>query len=379
MDIKIAKSDQHVAKIKVIGVGGCGGNLVSYMSQRPTSGVEFVAVNTDSQALANMSPSVECIQIGGQSTHGLGSGGRPEVAREAAQAEAQRLREVMSSMDMVFVVAGMGKGTGTGASPVVADIARELGVLTVALVVTPFEYENRGNIAEEGLLQLSKRSDSLIVAPNERLREVLGDDAKMTDAYLAAQALLYNAVSGISDIINKHGEVNVDFNDVRTAMSGKGKAVIGSASAKGEGRAVRAAESALRSELMENMDLSGASHVLLNVSGGGLSMGEMRGIVELVKENVTDLRGNVTPGFASDEEMGEELRVTIIITGVSDKYQPKILQPTDEEGGGGFFQSGRGGGGGSYRTPKVLQRAVGAEAVASKPHRRPTVLMKQTN
>ena len=378
MDIKIAKSDQHVAKIKVIGVGGCGGNLVSYMSKRPTSGVEFVAVNTDSQALASMEPNVECIQIGGQKTGGLGSGGVPEVAREAAQNESERLREVISGMDMVFVVAGMGKGTGTGASPVVADIARELGVLTVALVVTPFNMENRTKIAEEGVLQLSKRSDSLIVAPNERLMEVLGANAPMNAAYLAAHAMLYNAVSGISDIINKHGVVNVDFNDVRTAMSGKGKAVIGSASAHGEGRAERAAESALRSDLMEHMDLSGASHVLLNISGGGVTLGEMNGIVELVKEHVTDLRGNITPGFASDEEMGDEMRVTIIVTGVMDKYQPKILQPAADEGAaadGGFFTSGRGG-----RTPAARTgTADGGGGLAARAHLRPTVLKRQTN
>ncbi|MCH9757566.1 MAG: cell division protein FtsZ [Proteobacteria bacterium] len=360
IDIKIVNNDQHIAKIKVIGVGGCGSNLVNYMSQRPTSGVNFVAINTDAQALASMSENLECIQIGNSTTKGLGAGGKPEVSREAALSESERLRDLLQGMDMVFVVAGMGKGTGTGASPVIAEISHELGILTVAVVVMPFKCENRAERAEGGLQALSKAVDSLIVAPNEKLREVLGEEVTVRQAYLAANDLLYNAVSGISDIINKHGDVNVDFNDVRSAMSGKGKAVIGSASASGEGRATKATEAALHSELMENVDLTGASHILLNITGD-VSMGEMSRVDEVVKENIRDLRGEVTLGHCYDEAMGDELRVTVIVTGVSDRYQPKILENTNSaKQANGFFESGRKQGnllteGKSHRTPSILR------------------------
>lgn len=372
MDIKLMDNDQHVAKIKVIGVGGCGGNLVDYMSQRPSSGVGFVAVNTDSQALAGMNQQVECIQIGGASTRGLGAGGRPEVAQEAARAEAERLRDVIAGMDMIFVVAGMGKGTGTGASPVVAEIARESGVLTVALVVMPFEFENRRKPAEDGLLALSKQADSLIVAPNDKLREALGEDVTMEQARIAANDLLYNAVCGISDIINKPGDINVDFNDVRSAMSGKGKAVIGSARASGGDRATAAAEAALRSDLMENIDLAGASHILLNITGSDTRLSEMYRVVEVIQEHVTDLRGSITTGMVRADDMeSKELCVTIIVTGVSDRYQPKIVPDGggagSAPGGGQFFESGR-------------RRAGAAQAVAGgRAHRTPAVLRQQTN
>ena len=367
-DLDKVVGDHHVAKIKVIGVGGCGCNLVNYMSQRPSAGVEFVAVNTDSQALAAVQPGVECIQIGGAETEGLGTGGNPNVSREAAQADVGRLRDVVSDMNMVFVVAGMGKGTGTGASPVIAEIARGQGILTVALVVMPFAYENRSKAAEEGLLALSKQVDALIVAPNEKLAEVLGAKVSMKQAYLAANDLLYNAVCGISDIINKPGMVNVDFNDVRTAMAGKGKAVIGSALAKGEDRARVAAEAALRSELMETVDLAGAAHILMNVTSSDVSIEEMEHAVQCVKEIATDLRGQVTSGLTLEDDMGDELRVTIIITGVRDQYQPVILnnpEAGNTQAASGFFESGRRGqlqsqterqGGKVHRTPAVLRR-----------------------
>lgn len=370
-DLDKVISDHHVAKIKVIGVGGCGCNLVNYMSQRHAVGVEFVAVNTDSQALAAVQPEIECIQIGGAETEGLGTGGKPNVSREAALADISRLRDVVSGMNMVFVVAGMGKGTGTGASPVIAEIAREQDILTVALVVMPFAYENRDKVAEEGLQALSKQADALIVAPNEKLREVLGAKVSMKQAYLAANDLLYNAVCGISDIINKPGMVNVDFNDVRTAMAGKGKAVIGSALATGEDRARVAAESALRSELMETVDLAGAAHILMNVTSNDVSIEEMEQAVQCVKEIATDLRGQVTSGLALDESMGDEVRVTIIITGVRDQYQPKILNNPEVKGTanpGNFFESGR--------RPQTSHSAGHND---SKQHRTPAVLRRQQN
>lgn len=370
MNIKIVNSDQHVAKIKVIGIGGCGCNLVNYMSQRPTSGVNFLAVNTDSQALTNMNTQVECVQIGGNTTKGLGAGGKPEVARDAALSESDRLRDMVQGMDMVFVVAGMGKGTGTGASPVVAEIAREANILTVALIVMPFEFENRRQRAEEGLQNLAQVADSLIVAPNDKLRDALGDDVTMKEAYIAANDLLYNAVCGISDIINKHGEINVDFNDVRSAMSGKGKAVIGSSAATGEDRAGKAADAALRSELMENVDLSGASHVLLNISGN-IRMSEMQRVVDVVRDNAPDLRGSITAGMSYDETLGDEVRVTIIITGVSDRYQPKILDNPNPSGNNArdFFETGR-------RQRDVNQQTAMHNGRA---HRTPSVLRQQTN
>lgn len=366
MNIEIIGSDQHVARLKVVGVGGCGGNLVSYMSERPASGVEYVAINTDTQALKNMRDNIETIQIGGKDTRGLGAGGAPEVARKAALDAHDRLREVLRDMDMVFVVAGMGKGTGTGASPVVAELAREMGVLTVALVVMPFNFENRAKQAEAGLVALSKHADSLIVAPNERLMDVLGEEAEVSKAYIAANDLLYNAVCGVSDIINKHGEVNVDFNDVRTAMAGKGKAVIGSAVARGPDRAILAAQNALGSDLMESADLSGASHILVNLSGRKMLMKELKMVVELLGERVPDLRGQITQGMAEDENAGEELRVTIVVTGLSERYQPKMLQPPEDGGDAPApqFESGR--------------RGRGAEA-DGKPHRQPAVLRQQTN
>lgn len=358
----LQNSDSHMAKIKVIGVGGCGGNLVNYMSGRQTAGVSFVAVNTDSQALNAMREGVETVQIGIGSTGGLGAGGNPEVARAAAEAETDRLGELVAGFDMVFIVAGMGKGTGTGASPVIAEIAQKASVLAVSLAVMPFDHERRRKVAEEGLRMLAKSSDSLIVAPNERLLEAMGDDVTMNDAILAANDLLYNAVCGISDIINKPGVMNVDFNDVRAAMAGKGKAVIGSALADGEDRALRAAEQALQSELMENVDLAGASSVIVNISGWRVKMREMKDVVRVIEERVVDLRGSITHGMLDDETMGNDMRVTLVVTGVCEVRAASggHIQNVGGEGGGGGprgpFDSGRGEAGGDRRTPSVIRR-----------------------
>lgn len=368
--------EQHNAKIKVIGVGGCGGNIVNYLSARNVSGVEYAAVNTDAQALGMLADEVERVQIGQTVTGGLGAGAKPEVAAAAAEEEEHRLRELFGGYDMVFVAAGMGKGTGTGAAPVVARIAREAGALTVAVVTRPFNFERRASQAEGGILETTKYVDSLIVAPNEKLFEVLGDKTTLKTALAAANDILYNAVCGISEIITKPGMMNVDFNDVRSVMSAQGKAVIGSAAADGEARAENAAYAALRCPLMEDVDLSNATHVLVNVTGheDKTELGEVSRVQDIIGEHVPGCESEQFTGLVYDNAMGDSLRVTIIVTGVRDVFSAAAaekpapsLDVVRGEVRDPSFTSGRG----RRQMEDILEAAGGDETKV------PTILRRQ--
>ena len=312
------ETEQPRANIKVVGVGGCGGNVVRYLQGRAIEGVHYAAVNTDAQALGRVD-GADRLQIGQSMTRGLGAGARPEVAAAAAREETERLREAVKNCDMVFITAGMGKGTGTGASPIVAEVARDLGILTVAVVTRPFAYERREKIAEAGLAELSAHVDSLIVVPNEKLREVMGRGARMNDAFAASNEVLYNAVCGIAEVITKPGEMNLDFNDVRSVMSSKGKAVIGSACEEGADRAGRAIESAIKCPLIEDVDISSAAGVLVNITASeSLTLDETSEIMDVVEEQVGEGGDNVFFGTVCDERMEGKLRVTVIVTGIED-------------------------------------------------------------
>ncbi len=315
------------AVIKVIGVGGCGGNAVDHMIEKGMTGVEFIAINTDAQALRRNRAPVQ-LQIGNSATKGLGAGGRPEVGREAALEDRERIAELIDGADMLFIAAGMGGGTGTGAAPVVAEVAKDLGILAVAVVTKPFLFEQakRARAAEQGLKALSEHVDSLIVIPNEKLREVLGGRTKLTDAFAAANDVLHSAVSGIAEIISNPGMINVDFADVRTVMSEVGMAMMGSATANGEGRARAAAEAAVKSPLLENVDLRGARGVVVNItSDDSLTLDEYYEVMETIK-SFTAEEATVIVGTAMDPELGDTIRVTMVATGLGNpiaKAQPK--------------------------------------------------------
>ncbi len=311
--------------IKVIGVGGAGGNAVEHMIRENVQGVEFICANTDSQALARSSAQHK-LQFG----PGLGAGGRPDKARALAEAERERIAEALDGAHMAFITAGMGGGTGTGAAPIVAEVARELGILTVAVVTKPFEFENakRMRVAEEGLAELARHVDSLIVILNERLTEVLGEDISMVDAFKTADNVLRNAVGGIAEIINVPGLVNVDFEDVRTVMGEMGKAMMGSAAAAGVDRARLAAEQAVASPLLEGIELSGARGVLVNISASkGLGMKEVREVMDTIRAYAAE-DAHIIFGTVFDEAMEDGLRVTVVATGLgvaaSQQLRPRM-------------------------------------------------------
>ncbi len=305
------------AVIKVVGVGGGGGNAVKHMLQNQVQGVEFICANTDAQALKNMD-SHSVLQLGSSITKGLGAGANPNVGREAALEDRDRIAEVLQGADMVFVTAGMGGGTGTGAAPIVAEVAKELGILTVAVVTKPFPFEGgrRRKVAEEGLKELSEHVDSLIVIPNEKLLPVLGRDATLLAAFSAANDVLLGAVQGISDLIIHPGMINVDSADVRTVMSERGMAMMGSGAASGPNRAVEAAEAAIASPLLEDINLQGARGILVNISGGmDMGLGEFSEVGDVVQQFASE-DATVVIGTAFDESLGDELRVTVVATGL---------------------------------------------------------------
>jgi len=310
--------------IKVIGVGGAGGNAVEHMIREGVQGVEFICANTDAQALSQMSAGVK-LQLG----PGLGAGGKPDVGREHANASREQIAEALRGAHMVFITAGMGGGTGTGAAPVVAEVARELGILTVAVVTKPFDYEGkRMSLAEAGLKSLEESVDSLIVVLNERLMEVLGEDVLMDEAFKAADNVLKNAVGGIAEIINVHGHINVDFQDVRTVMGEMGKAMMGSGEATGVDRARIAAENAIASPLLEGIELSGARGVLVNVSASKqLSMKEYKEVMATIR-TYTSPEATVICGLAYDEGMEDCVRVTVVATGLGAPSARKQAKPT---------------------------------------------------
>ena len=299
--------------IKVVGVGGAGGNAVDHMIREGVMGVEFVAANTDAQALKR-SVAHKKLRLG---KNGLGAGAKPEVGRNAAVEEREQIAEALTGAHMVFITAGMGGGTGTGAAPIVAEVAREMGILTVAVVTKPFAFEGkRLKVAEAGIVELQKNVDSLIVILNDKLMDVLGDDVSMEEAFKAADNVLRNAVGGIAEIINYPVLVNVDFEDVRTVMSEMGMAMMGSASASGVDRARIAAEQAVASPLLEGVNLSGAKGVLVNITATrSLKMKEVNEVMNTVREFAAD-DAHIIFGAVYDEGMGEEIRVTVVATGL---------------------------------------------------------------
>jgi cell division protein FtsZ len=304
------------ARIKVIGVGGSGGNAINTMIHFGLEGVEFITVNTDAQALGS-NAAAEKISIGANVTRGLGAGADPERGRKAALEDVQHLKEVVHGADMVFVTAGMGGGTGTGAAPVIAQLAREAGALTVGVVTKPFAFEGklRARRAEQGLLALSEHVDTLITIPNEKLMSIADADMTFVEAFRKADEVLFQAVKGISDLIMLDGIVNVDFADVRTVMSGMGRALMGTGCAKGEGRARLAAEQAICSPLLDNISVEGATGVLINVVGGpDMKMREIQEAASLVQEQAHE-DANIIFGASIDESMSDTLKVTVIATG----------------------------------------------------------------
>jgi len=312
----IDQTPQDGAIIKVIGVGGCGGNAVEHMIIRGLSGVDFICANTDAQALKRSNARTQ-LQLGTALTRGLGAGAKPEIGRDAAMEDRDRIGELIAGSDMLFITAGMGGGTGTGAAPIIADIAKQLGILTVAVVTRPFTFEGkRQKVAQAGIEELAKRVDSLIIIPNDKLMAVLGDDVSVLDAYAAANDVLHGAVSGIAEVINNPGLVNVDFADVRTVMGEVGMAMMGSAAARGAERARAAAQAAVRSPLLEDVNLAGARGVLVNITAASdLRMKEYHDVMNTIKEFTAE-DAMVIVGTVIDDTMADELRVTMIATGL---------------------------------------------------------------
>ncbi|WP_192483270.1 MULTISPECIES: cell division protein FtsZ [Cysteiniphilum] len=314
---EISESLTDNAVIKVIGVGGGGGNAVEHMLIQNIEGVEFICANTDSQALKNSSAR-HAIQIGNELTKGLGAGANPEVGKRAAQEDRARIQQALEGADMVFITAGMGGGTGTGAAPVIAEVAKEMGILTVAVVTKPFPFEGRRRmqLAEYGISELSQSVDSLITIPNAKLLSVLGKNISLLDAFKAANGVLQGAVQGIAELITRPGLINVDFADVRTVMSAMGVAMMGTATAAGENRAREAAEAAVASPLLEDVNLAGAKGVLVNITAGmDMSIGEFEEVGDVIKAFTSD-QATVVVGTVIDPDMSDELRVTIVVTGL---------------------------------------------------------------
>ena len=310
-------SQQDNAVIKVVGVGGGGGNAVEHMLAERIEGVKFICANTDAQALRNSKAEVQ-MQLGDELTKGLGAGANPQIGRDAAEEDREYIKEVLQGADMVFITAGMGGGTGTGAAPVFAEVAKSLGILTVAVVTKPFSFEGkqRALAAEEGMRRLAEQVDSLITIPNNKLLSVLGKNITLLNAFKAANNVLLGAVKGIADLITRPGLINVDFADVRTVMSEMGMAMMGTGCASGEQRARQAAEAAIASPLLEDVNFSGARGILVNITAGlDMSIGEFEEVGDVVKEFISD-DATVVVGTVIDPDMTDEMRVTVIVTGL---------------------------------------------------------------
>lgn len=321
--------DSHAqnAIIKVVGVGGGGGNAVERMLAAQVDGVEFIVLNTDNQVLDN-TPIEKKLQLGKQITKGLGAGADPEVGRQAAEADRAEISAMLEGADMVFITAGMGGGTGTGAAPVVAEVAKQLGILTVAVVTKPFAFEGRKRmqIADEGIKKLAQQVDSLITIPNNKLMNVLGKTVSLLQAFEAVNNVLLGAVQGIAELITRPGLINVDFADVRTVMSEMGMAMMGTGIAKGEDRARAAAEAAISSPLLEDVNLSGARGVLVNITAGlDLSIGEFEEVGEVIK-GFTSENATVVVGTVIDPTMSDDLRVTVVATGLGRTQEESVAQ-----------------------------------------------------
>ena len=315
---ELSEAPMKGAKIIVFGVGGGGCNAVNYMIAEGVDGVEFVCANTDAQALKKCSSADAVIQLGEEVTKGLGAGADPDVGRQAAEENRARIAELMEGADMVFITAGMGGGTGTGAAPVFAQIAKEIGILAVSVVTKPFVFEGKKRmvVADAGIQALSEQVDSLIIIPNNKLLAVLGKSITLLNAFKAANNVLYGAVHGIADLITRPGLINVDFADVRTVMSEMGMAMMGTGVSSGENRAKEAAESAIASPLLEDIDLTGARGVLVNITAGlDMAIGEFEAVGDVVKAFTTDT-ATVVVGTVIDPDMSDEMRVTVVVTGL---------------------------------------------------------------
>ncbi len=322
---ELVDSMPQSAVIKVIGIGGGGGNAVHHMLSSEVDGVEFICANTDAQALKGLSAR-SMLQIGSELTKGLGAGANPEIGRQAALEDRDRIAEVLHGADMVFITAGMGGGTGTGAAPIVAEVARELGILTVAVVTKPFPFEGkrRLKLADEGIKALAEHVDSLITIPNEKLLSVLGKSTSLLDAFKEANNVLQGAVQGIADLIIRPGMINVDFADVKTVMSEMGLAMMGTGMASGENRAREAAEMAIRCPLLEDIDLQGAKGILVNITAGlDLGLGEFADVGDTIEEFASE-NATVVVGTVIDPEMSDLLKVTVVATGLGSVDIPKI-------------------------------------------------------
>lgn len=352
------------AVIKVIGIGGGGGNAVQHMVEADIEGVDFICANTDSQALESMNARTT-LQLGKSITKGLGAGANPDIGRQAAMEDRDRIQEVITGSDMLFITAGMGGGTGTGAAPVVAQVAKEMGILTVAVVTRPFPFEGgkRLNSAELGISELSQYVDSLITIPNEKLLSVLGKDVSLLSAFKSANNVLLGAVQGIAELITRPGLINVDFADVRTVMSEMGMAMMGSGSASGAERAREASEAAINSPLLEDIDLMGAHGILVNVTAGlDLSIGEFEEVGNTVKEFASE-NATVVVGTVIDPDMQEDLRVTVVATGLGDEMAKKQDEPVklvkrDHSGEVNY---------GDLDRPTVIRKRVAGDPVAAAP------------
>ncbi len=322
------------AVIKVVGVGGGGGNAINHMLGANIEGVDFICANTDAQALKN-SEVRTILQLGSNITKGLGAGANPAIGHEAALEDRDRIQEALEGADMVFITAGMGGGTGTGAAPIVAEVAKELGILTVAVVTKPFRFEGskRQKVAVEGIEALAKNVDSLITIPNEKLLAVLGKEMSLLNAFKTANDVLLGAVQGIAELITRPGLINVDFADVRTVMSEMGVAMMGSGSSSGENRACDAAEEAINSPLLEDVNLSGARGILVNITAGlDLSIGEFEEVGNTIKEFACD-EATVVVGTVIDPDMQDEMRVTVVATGLGEvaaQRQKPVQSPATE-------------------------------------------------
>jgi cell division protein FtsZ len=321
---ELVESIPKNADIKVIGVGGGGGNAVRHMMEGNIDGVQFICANTDAQSLNDLT-SATVLQLGGTLTKGLGAGANPEIGRQAALEDKERISQAIQGADMVFITAGMGGGTGTGAAPVIAEVAKQMGILTVGVVTRPFAFEGRKRmeIANQGIQQLKERVDSLIIVPNEKLLQVLGKDMTVLNAFKQANNVLYGAVQGIADLILLEGLINVDFADVRTVMSEMGMAMMGTGEASGEDRALVAAESAIKCPLLEDINLQGAKGILVNITSGyDLTLGEFEDVGNVIRD-FSDEDATVIVGSVFDPELTDQLRVTVVATGLSEQGEKR--------------------------------------------------------
>lgn len=317
------------AVIKVVGVGGGGGNAVNHMIRSDIEGVEFICANTDAQALKGINGG-SILQLGANITKGLGAGTNPDIGREAALEDRERISEALRGANMVFITTGMGGGTGTGAAPIIAQVAKEMGILTVAVVTRPFLFEGRkrSKVADQGIDALVEHVDSLITIPNEKLITILGKDVSLLSAFAKADDVLAGAVRGISDIMQRPGLINIDFADVKEVMSEMGMAMMGSGSASGPNRAREAAEAAIRNPLLEDINLQGARGVLVNITASDMTIGEFNDVGEIIEDLVSD-HATVKIGSAIDPTMGDELNVTVVVTGLGQEMKPiKVIDNT---------------------------------------------------